>query len=124
MPSSKAAPPKRAGGKPGKTFHRCSGKPVSGPSEWPRIVGNTKPGNKASMEVWRRGVPREIPVPVGELPEDRPASRTERRGKPPEQAANRLGFAVVDLPAGQKPDRNLRGAVIVSATLNNPRAHL
>ena len=88
----------------------------------PRIVGNTKPGNKASMEVWRKGATREITVTVGELPEGRLASRTERRGKPPEQAANRLGFAVVDLTAEQKRDLKLGGGVIVEEVRNNRRA--
>jgi serine protease Do len=89
----------------------------------PRIVGNTKPGNKASIELWRKGVTREITVTVGELPEDRVAGRGERRGKPPEQqTANRLGFAVADLTAEQKRDLKLGGGVIVEEVRNNRRA--
>src|SRR5260221_13733177 len=85
-------------------------------------VGSTKPGNKATGEVGGKGLTREITVTVGELPEDRVASRTERRGKPPEQAANRLGFAVVDLTAEQKRDLKLGGGVIVEEVRNNRRA--
>src|SRR5260221_6830205 len=100
--AEKGGPAERAGVETGDIILKFDGKPVSSSSELPRIVGSTKPGNKAGMEVWRKGVTREITVTVGELPEDRLASRTERRGKPPEQAANRLGFAVVDLTAEQK----------------------
>jgi serine protease Do len=118
----KGGPAEKAGVETGDIILKFDGKPVSSSSELPRIVGSTKPGNKASMEVWRKGVTREITVTVGELPEDRLASRTERRGKPPEQAANRLGFAVVDLTAEQKRDLKLGGGVIVEEVRNNRRA--
>src|SRR6266571_1139095 len=104
----KGGPAEKGGVETGDIILKFDGKPVSTSSELPRIVGSTKPGSKASIEVWRKGVTREITVTVGELPEDRVASRTERRGKPPEQAANRLGFAVVDLTAEQKRDLKLR----------------
>jgi serine protease Do len=118
----KGGPAEKAGVETGDIILKFDGKPVSSSSELPRIVGSTKPGNKTSMEVWRKGVTREITVTVGELPEDRLASRTERRGKPPEQAANRLGFAVVDLTVEQKRDLKLGGGVIVEEVRNNRRA--
>ncbi|HEX4798507.1 MAG TPA: DegQ family serine endoprotease [Burkholderiales bacterium] len=118
----KGGPAEKAGVETGDIILKFDGKPVSTSSELPRIVGGTKPGSKASVEVWRKGVTREITVTVGELPEDRVASRGERRGKPPEQAANRLGFAVVDLTAEQKRDLKLRGGVVVEEVRNNRRA--
>jgi serine protease Do len=75
------------------------------------------------MELWRNGNSRDVTVTVGELPEDRVASRSERRGgKPPEVAANRLGFVVVDLTAEQKRDLKLNGGVIVEEVRNSRRA--
>lgn len=74
------------------------------------------------MEVWRKGAMKEIVVTVGELPEDRVASRTERRSKPTEQAANRLGFSVSDLTGEQKRDLKLGGGVAVEEVRNNRRA--
>jgi serine protease Do len=119
----KGGPAEKAGVETGDIILKFDGKPVSNSSELPRIVGGTKPGNRSSMEVWRKGVTREIAVTVGELPEDRVASRSERRGKPPEQAAaNRLGFVVVDLTAEQKRDLKLGGGVIVEEVRNNRRA--
>ncbi|HMH17942.1 MAG TPA: PDZ domain-containing protein, partial [Burkholderiales bacterium] len=64
----------------------------------------------------------ELTVTVGELPEDRVATRSERRSKSPEQAANRLGFAVVDLTQEQKRDLKLGGGVAVEDVRNNRRA--
>src|SRR5712664_3657950 len=118
----KGGPAEKGGVETGDIILKFDGKPVSTSSELPRIVGSTKPGSKASIEVWRKGVTREITVTVGELPEDRIASRSERRGKPPEQAANRLGFAVVDLTSEQKRDLKLGGGVIVEEVRNNRRA--
>src|SRR5713101_1818576 len=118
----KGGPAEKAGVETGDIILKFDGKSVSNSSELPRIVGNTKPGIKASIELWRKGVTREITVTVGELPEDRVASRSERRGKQPEQAANRLGFAVVDLTTEQKRDLKLKGGVIVEEVRNNRRA--
>jgi len=118
----KGGPAEKAGVETGDIILKFDGKPVFNSSELPRIVGSTRPGSKANMEVWRKGTTREITVIVGELPEDRVASRSERRGKPTEQAANRLGFVVTDLTAEQKRDLKVGGGVIVEEIRNNRRA--
>jgi serine protease Do len=118
----KGGPAEKAGVEMGDIITKFDGRSVSSSSELPRIVGSTRPGSKASVELWRKGATREVTVTVGELPEDRVASRTERRGKPPEQAANRLGFVVADITAEQKRDLKLGGGVIVEEVRNNRRA--
>src|SRR5258708_14186274 len=67
-------------------------------------------------------MPRGSTYSAGERAGEPPARRTARRGKPPEQAANRLGFPVVDLTAEQKRDLKLGGGVIVEEGRNNRRA--
>jgi serine protease Do len=118
----KGSPAEKAGVEAGDIITKFDGKPVSTSSELPRIVGSTKPGSKASIELWRNGNSRDVTVTVGELPEDRVASRSERKGKPPEVAANRLGFVVVDLTAEQRRDLKLGGGVIVEEVRNSRRA--
>ena len=119
----KGSPADKAGVETGDIILRFDGKPVSSSSELPRIVGNTKPGNRASIEIWRKGVTREVTVTVGELVEDRVATgRTERRGKSTEQAATRLGFAVADLTADQKRDLKVGAGVMVEEVQNSRRA--
>ncbi len=118
----KGGPAEKAGIETGDIILKFDGKPVSSSSELPRIVGSTRPGSKSAMEVWRKGAMKEIVVTVGELPEDRVASRTERRSKPTEQAANRLGFSVSDLTGEQKRDLKLGGGVAVEEVRNNRRA--
>jgi serine protease Do len=118
----KGGPAEKAGVEAGDIITRFDGKPVASSSELPRIVGSTKPGSKASIELWRKGSVREITVTVGELPEDRVAARSERRGKPPEVAANRLGFVIVDLTAEQKRDLKVGGGVMIEEVRNTRRA--
>jgi serine protease Do len=118
----KGGPAEKAGVEAGDIITRFDGKPVASSSELPRIVGSTKPGSKASIELWRKGSIREITVTVGELPEDRVAARSERRGKPPEVAANRLGFVIVDLTAEQKRDLKVGGGVMIEEVRNTRRA--
>jgi serine protease Do len=118
----KGGPAEKAGVETGDIILRFDGKPVSSSSELPRIVGNTKPGSRASVEIWRKGVTREVTVTVGELVEDRVAGRSERRGKPTEQVANRLGFAVADLTAEQKRELKVGAGVMVEEVQNSRRA--
>jgi serine protease Do len=118
----KGGPAEKAGVETGDIILRFDGKPVSSSSELPRIVGNTKPGSRASVEIWRKGVTREVTVTVGELVEDRVAGRSERRGKPTEQVANRLGFAVADLTAEQKRELKVGAGVMIEEVQNSRRA--
>src|SRR5918994_351408 len=68
------------------------GKPVEASSDLPRMVGSTRPGQQATLEVWRKGQTRKLNVTVGELQEDRVASRDTPKPKPQAEApANRLG---------------------------------
>jgi serine protease Do len=119
----KGGPAEKAGIESGDIILKFNGKPVDSSSDLPRIVGGTRPGSRASMEVWRKGATRELTVTVGELPEDRVATR-DRGGKPKpsEQVANRLGLVVTDLSADQKRELKLNGGVAVEDVRPNSRA--
>ncbi len=118
----KGGPAEKAGLESGDIILKFNGKPVESSSDLPRIVGSTRPGSKASMEVWRKGATREVAVIVGELPEDRVATQSRGKPKPTEQAANRLGLVVTDLSADQKRELKLNGGVVVEDVRPNARA--
>jgi len=120
----KGGPAEKAGVETGDIILKFDGKSVASSGDLPRIVGNTRPGNKASLELWRKGSSREVTVTVGEMPEDRVASRETGRSKPVERAANRLGLVVSDLTAEQKRDMKLGGGVLVDEVRSNVRADL
>ena len=109
----KGGPAEKAGIEVGDVITRFDGKQVGASSDLPRMVGGTRPGSKVKMEVWRKGGTRDLSVVVGELPEDRVASRLPSRGRPSEQQANRLGLVVNDLTAEQRRDMKLNGGGVV-----------
>jgi serine protease Do len=92
------------------------GKPVESSSDLPRLVGSTRPGSTASLEVWRKGSTRKLNVTVGELQEERVAANAPAgRSKPQaEAAANRLGIVVTELSAEQKKGAGIANGLVVT----------
>jgi serine protease Do len=81
------------------------------------MVGNTKPGSKATLTVFRRGASRDLTVTVAELEPDRPVRRAaDREEKPkPSGAGQAVGLTVSDLSDAQKRELQVRGGVKVDA---------
>ena len=109
----KGGPAEKAGIESGDIITKFNGKAVDSSSDLPRIVGGTRPGVSVPLEIWRKGAAKNLTVVVGELPEDRVAGRATGRGRPTEQAANRLGLVVSDLTREQRRDLKVNGGVIV-----------
>jgi serine protease Do len=121
----KGGPADKAGVESGDIILKFDGRPVENSSDLPRLVGNTKPGSRSTLEVWRKGNTRSLQVTVAEIPEDRLAARDNSRGqRAPEKAANRLGFVAADLTAAQKRDLKLQGGVMVEEVRQNSRAEV
>jgi len=114
-PNSPAA---KAGVEPGDIILKFDGKEIDKSVDLPRLVGNTKPGSKSSLTVFRRGSQRDLSVTVTELEADRP----ERKAAVPEStkpqasaAAQSLGLTLAELTAAQKKEMELKGGVRVAA---------
>ena len=120
----KGSPADKAGLEPGDVILRFNDKPVAQSSDLPRIVGNTKPGARVPVQVWRGGAIKELTVTVGEMP-DEPTGRIARRGKPAEaQPANRLGLVLSEPTAEQKRQLGVRHGLIVEDVKNGARTDL
>ena len=114
-PNSPAA---KAGVEPGDIILKFDGKDIDKSVDLPRLVGNTKPGNKSSMTVFRRGSQRELSIIVAELEPE----RTEAKAATPEpvkpQSSNALqgiGLSLTELTAADKKELNLKGGVRVAS---------
>jgi len=122
----KGGPAEKAGVETGDIILKFDNKPVSASSDLPRIVGGTKPGTRATMQVWRKGQQRDVMVTVGEIPDERVASgQTTRPGtQKPEVAANRLGLVVSDLPDDKRRELHVQGGITVDEVRGTPRADI
>ena len=109
----------KAGLKEGDVILRFDGKPVEKHTDLPRIVGNTKPGQKVIVHLWRNGAAREIPLTLGEMEPERVAQRNARPtpvpGKDKEPIANALGLVVSDLADARRRELKVDGGVQVDA---------
>ena len=111
----KGSPADKAGVEATDIILGFDGKPVESSSDLPRIVGSTRPGAQAGVEVWRKGARRTLSITVGELQEDRIAAADKPRAKPQAEApANRLGIVVGELSAEQKKGIGLNYGLVVT----------
>lgn len=111
------SPADKAGLEAGDIITRFDGKPIEKSSDLPRLVGNTKPGNKVSMTVFRRGGSKELTVTVAELEPEKVAQRSSEPGepRPANTAAQHWGLVVTDLTDAQKKELRVRGGVRVQS---------
>jgi len=108
----KDSPADKAGVIAGDIILRFDGKKVEKASDLPRIVGETKPGSKVNMVLWRKGAEKTVPITVAEFEVEaaKPAAPAE---KPKPVEADKLGLTVTDPTAQEKSAQNLTGGVVV-----------
>lgn len=112
------SPADKAGVEAGDIITRFDGKPIDKVADLPRLVGNTKPGSKSTVTVFRRGTSRDLGITIAEIEAEKPAvaKAPEREEKPKASAAaQQIGLAVTELTDAQKKDLKVRGGVAVAA---------
>jgi len=109
------SPAEKAGIEPGDIILKFEGKSIEKSSDLPRLVGNTKPGTRSAMQVWRRGALREVAITVGEFEADKPEKKASVEKPQSSNAGKVLGLTVSELTDAQKKELKLRGGVRVDA---------
>ncbi len=111
------APADKAGIEAGDIITRFDGKAIEKSSDLPRMVGNVKPGTKAVVTVFRRGVTKELSVVIAELEAEKPARKASApEAKPPVAGpAQVLGLVVSELSDAQKKELKIKGGVKVDS---------
>ncbi|CAH2770474.1 MAG: HtrA protease/chaperone protein [uncultured Caballeronia sp.] len=108
-------PADKAGIQPGDIILKYNGQDVSTATDLPRMVGDTKPGTKATITLWRKGESRDLPITIAEMQPDKVAKTEAKKTPPKPSASNTLGIAVSDIPADQKKALKLTNGVMVDA---------
>jgi len=110
-------PADKAGIEAGDIIVKVDGKAVDKSVDLPRIIGDTKPGSRSSLQVYRRGATRDLLVTVGEFEADRPTRRAQAEpGASSPQGKSVLGLTVSELTDAQKRELKIKGGVRVDAT--------
>ena len=120
----KGGPADKAGVEVSDIIVKFDGKAVTSSSDLPRIVGATRPGSKASLQVWRKGAPKDLTVTVAEIPAEKTASRESKGNKPTEAAANRLGLVLSELSDEQRKELKIGSGIVVDEVRGQPRGDL
>jgi serine protease Do len=107
-------PADKAGIEAGDIITKFEGRTIERATDLQRIVGGTKPGSKASLQVFRRGSYHELSATVAEFEADQPRKSGERDSKPP-ASAGALGLVVSDLSDAQKRELKVKGGVRVES---------
>ncbi|MCK9508072.1 MAG: DegQ family serine endoprotease [Pigmentiphaga sp.] len=103
------SPAEKAGIEAGDVILKYQGKGIERASDLPRAVGETKPGTKAPVEVWRRGQTKALTVEIGQTEDEDAQSSAPAKPK-----ANPLGLQVTDLTSTQRQELRIKGGVLVT----------
>lgn len=121
----KGSPADQAGLQATDIILSFGGKEVESSSDLPRIVGSTRPGSRAGLDVWRNGSRRHMALVVGELREERIALNERPHNRPAPQAMpNRLGVVVGELSDEQKKGLGLANGLVVLEVRPGAKADL
>ena len=112
----KGGPAEKAGVRPSDVILKFDGKVVNSSADLPRIVAATKPGNKVSVQLWRKGSTLDVSLVVGEIKDEGVvAQRNGSRGSAENtsESETRLGLVVSELSDQQKAELQVDGGLIV-----------
>ena len=115
--------PAAAGGiEAGDVILSFNSREINKSTDLPRVVGDTKPGTTAAVQVWRKGNSRDLTVTVADTDTAQVAAKKSDVPAANSNSASAFGVAVVDLSDAKKKDLNLKGGVEVTNLGDGPLA--
>jgi len=115
--------PAAAGGiEAGDVILSFNSREINKSTDLPRVVGDTKPGTTATVQVWRKGNSRDLTVTVADTDTAQAATKKPDAPAVNGNSASAFGVAVVDLSDAKKKDLNIKGGVEVTSLGDGPLA--
>ena len=106
-------PAEKGGIEAGDIIVKFNGAAIEKSSDLPRMVGNTKPGARSTVTVWRKGAAKELSLTIAEMEPDNKVAKREEKSIKPEQPVNTLGLVASDLTDAQKKELKVDGGAVV-----------
>lgn len=110
-------PAAKAGLEAGDVVRRIDGHAIVGSGDLPAYVGQALPGQKVTLEVWRKGVSKTLSATLGDASDK--AAKVAR--STPDAGKGKLGLALRPLQPGEKKQIGVDGGLLV-AQANGPAA--
>ena len=108
------SPAEKAGIEAGDIITRFDGKAIEKASDLPRLVGNTKPGSRVGLTVFRRGANKDLNITVAEVQAEKTTAQKSQEDRKSNAAAT-LGLVVGELSDAQKREMRVRGGVRIES---------
>jgi serine protease Do len=108
----KNGPADKGGLEAGDVITKFDNKPIISSSDLPRVVGASKPGKMAAVEILRKGAVKNLSVGIGEMPTD-PGEAAAPSKSPTKAEANKVGLTLKELTPQQKKKLNGKNGLLV-----------
>ncbi|MDT8990928.1 DegQ family serine endoprotease [Curvibacter sp. APW13] len=115
------SPAEKAGVEAGDIITKFDGKTIEKSSDLPRLVGSTKPGNRSTVTVFRRGSSKDLTVVIAEIESDKPAVKAKGKEEkiPSTGALQAWGLAVSELSDAQRKELKVKAGVRVDGVTDS-----
>ena len=108
----KNGPADKGGLEAGDVITKFDYKPIISSSDLPRVVGASKPGKMAAVEILRKGAVKNLSIGIGEMPTD-PSEAAGPSKSPTKAEANKIGLTLKELTPQQKKKLNGKNGLLV-----------
>lgn len=109
------APADKAGLEPGDIILSFNERAIEKSSDLPRIVGDTRPGSKVSLMVWRKGAQKELSITVADMEPAEKVAAKKQDDEPAATTTNALGVGVIDVSDAKRRELSIKAGVEIQA---------
>jgi serine protease Do len=114
------APADKAGLEAGDVILSFNDRLIDKSSDLPRIVGDTKPGTKAPIQVWRKGSQKDLTVVVTDLEPNEKVTAKKTEPDSNTTMNNSFGVAVADLTDAKRRELTIKSGVEIQGLNDGP----